>query len=401
MVMKYNMVLSILFNEHNLGENVMPPEERVKKSKTNTKFTNTPGSAFNTASPQGGQQSLGSAGSAREKFFSPVSNPTGLSGGTPRTVQRGSGPASPDYQKSKYAQRDAGLTDRGGDIPKFTSNIRGSAGKAAVQRQRNRFLQERRGAADDVNLESMKQEGQTGRLETQQAGATQRTGMQQEGAMGRTQMQQEGANARQGQSLEQGQQNALALGEQKQGFAIENAERGDEFARESDIRGLGLEAAQSGSTGPETENLINYNAEGGAPSLEGVNFQTPTADKFSNVKPTLDKKKKKVLSPGGAFNESTGGFEARETPQAQKPPSLMERIFGGGEEKAPNPFEAVGQGQGQQAFTQDDYNASRNVLGKNFDPSNPTPEQRQYLNDKYDTNPDLVNQLFQDYTGSM
>lgn len=351
------------------------------EKKRRTEFTNTPGSSFsvNPASSPANQQSLSNFDKMKQDFYRPVAKPAQRPAETSFRI-------SPNYGRGKPKPARE-------EMPRFTSNIGGSAGRAAVQRQKNRYLKERRAAADRMSLAQLGETGNTERVGIQQTGATKRVGMQQEGATGRTNLQQAGADSRQELGLAVGQENALDLGEQKQGFALENLRQKAEFDKESDIRKLGISAALAGSTGPQTRNLIDYQRGYVTPTLEGVQFHEPQQDKYTNIKPTLDKNKRKVLSLGGAFNANTGEFTPREQPQQEQAgPTMMERIFGG--------VKNAEQGQGQPSYNEDEYLFASNVM-KGYDVNNPDPEQKKYIDSLYEQNPDLVNRLFQDYTGAI
>lgn len=114
------------------------------------KRTNTPGSSFRVDQP------------AR-------SGGSGARTGTPRTVQRGSGPVSPDYQRKRQASIERAPTYKtpSGSGKKFARE------QSQYDRQ-VRYDRERRGAADDRTLEAMKQGGSNQRQLLSERGQNQR-----------------------------------------------------------------------------------------------------------------------------------------------------------------------------------------------------------------------------------
>ncbi|RLB91920.1 MAG: hypothetical protein DRH10_00685 [Deltaproteobacteria bacterium] len=259
------------------------------------------------------------------------------------------------------------------------------------QRARNQSRQikldrEKRFAANAVNLETMRQEGQTGRLKLSQAGEDRRTGMRESGNTLRTRMQQEGQNQR----VKQRGANRLANTEKQGQINAEAAtiadQRGTErlslmndYKRESDIRNLGVDAAKAGVTGSGVENLLNYSGEQQTPSLADVQFPQDVGNPFQGkTLGVYNKKGKKTGERLAAIDTRTGGIIDNAGP-----------LPDGQTEQQPAPF------------TEDDILFSENALGSNFDPQNPTVEQAKFLDDLYDVNPDLVRALHSRYTGAV
>ena len=82
----------------------------------------------------------------KSKFYSPVAKPAQNQRIKTQGGPLAGGLISPDYQKSKYAQRDVGLT--GG--PQFYTGLKGSAGRTRINSQRTRYERERRAATDEL-----------------------------------------------------------------------------------------------------------------------------------------------------------------------------------------------------------------------------------------------------------
>ena len=128
-------------------------------------FTNVPGSAH--AMERASRKPL--LGSARQ--------------GTPRTIQRGTGPISPDYGRSR--RKGPSMFDDAVDavkgMPTGPGSFRGKAGKARSQTRR---IKQARALADlysGKDALGTKEAGATERARISDTGATRRTGMQQAG----------------------------------------------------------------------------------------------------------------------------------------------------------------------------------------------------------------------------
>lgn len=308
---------------------------------------------------------------------------TGLGAGTPRTIQRSSGPISPDYG-NKSSKADGMLQQALAAVEGMPTGPGGFKGDAGDARSQTRQIKKAKMLADIMggayNTER-KQAGETGRVGMREAGATNRTGMQQEGAMDRVDAQQEGAMDRTGlmeqgkdRRLAQGQTNALELGEQKQTFGLENLGKKAEMEKESDVRGLGLDAVKQGINSPQVENLVNYQGEQGVPALGDVNFpqEQPKGQYGFEKVGQYDEKGKKIGEQLVQTNSQTGAM-------------------GSGQ-----PGEGKPKGQG--TFTEADVLVAENTFGKNFNPKQMTDEQLEYSNSLYESNPDLAEYLHQKYT---
>jgi len=220
----------------------------------------------------------------------------------------------------------------------------------------------------DLETTGMREQGATRRTAMSEEGATGRTAMSEEGATGRVQMQEKGLADR---LLKGHQQGLETLGEQ------------NKYNREAANRDLVKTLLASGAQGDVRMNQL-YN-QGGAfnADLSGLAVPKETADYgFTKLTGGVDEQGRLLPDQLIRTNKSTG--------QAEYAP-LADAMLGG------QAVAAEGTGAQQPGYTEQDVLFAENTLGKNFDPYNANPEQKQYLRNLMSVNRPLFDYLMNRY----
>jgi|GEM_PF-3109217 len=379
-------------------------------------------------------------GQMASRFFAPVSRPAP---GAPReraAARTASGPGrtpAPEINNlidsllaTPVISRDRNLTDA-----QNAQLTRDSIIKTARQNQEiaGKLLERDMANRGSYDVQRLQNQGNVETTGMREEGATKRTAMSEEGATGRTAMSEEGATGRV-QMQEKGLADRLLKGHQ---LGLEELGEQNKYNREAANRDLVKTLLAGGVPGDARINQI-YN-QGGAfnADLSGLAVPKETADygftkltggvdeqgrllpdqlirtnkrtgEAQYTDPGFDPYLEQMLGGAGinaeqsAPAESTrqpGGLEQgfRNTSYSGKVAgALADRIMGGKREEA-----AAGPGaQQQQTVTEQDVLFAENTLGKDFDPYNASPEQKQYLRNLMSVNRPLFDYLMNRYAAN-
>ncbi len=219
----------------------------------------------------------------------------------------------------------------------------------------------------NIETTRMREEGANNRARMQEEGATGRTRMQEEGATGRTKM------------TEQGLADRLLKGH---GQELEKLGVQNRYNREAANRDLVKTLLAGGAQGDARMNQL-YN--------QGGDFNADLSGLAVPQRAEADY----------GFTKLTGGVDE----QGRLLPDQLIRTNkqSGTAEYAPlvdTMLEGQG-GQGQQPqYTEQDVLFAENTLGKNFDPYNANPEQKQYLRNLMSVNRPLFDYLMNRYAAN-
>lgn len=277
----------------------------------------------------------------KQRFNQGGAGPMGPGRGTPRTIQRGSGPISPDYGRGK---KGPSLLDQALEAVQGMPTGRGSfSGKAGKARAQSRQIQQAEmmakilGGAYDTER---KEQGSTGRLRMQQAGRDRREAMGQAGSTAREAMEQQGESQR----MTQKNKNQMAMKDQQNKWQQQAA-------------------AAQGQRDIDAASALNANKVQAAQVQHGYAQEMAAAEPVETQRKWMPQK----FDRSGNLIEGTGTW-------SEPPP--------GPPQPAPNPV-----------LNEGDVLHAENVLGKDFDPANMNPEQANYMSGLKEMNPDLYNKL--------
>lgn len=288
----------------------------------------------------------------------PAGPPAGA--GTPRVVQRGSGPVSPDYGRGKK-EGSSMLDDALAAVeamPTGKGGFKGSAGKARSQTrqiQKAELMAKILGGAYDTER---KEQGSTGRLETQQAGRTAREAMSQAGETGRTGMREEGEDSR----LAQRNKNVLDQQSQQAGFQ----------ATAADIQGQRTMASAD---------LLNQQKVTAANRQAGLDL----------VKLGVPGDKAQQVSAAGQWDPDYSGVNVPQKQEKAPEPQWIPPQFDNDNKQRPGTgiYAPLPSTQGA-AVNEGDVLVAQEMLGRNFDPSNMDESQTKYIQSLRDRGDDTL-----------